>query len=119
MSTETQEAPKTNKSNGGLWRKLSKDGKTPYFSGNLETENGKIFFKAFKNTFATEENNQPAYRLLIDVPFEEPAAPVKKVATAPKAAVAAKPVAKKVAPKPAPVVEEVVEEEQTEEVLLD
>lgn len=99
---------------GGLWRKKTKDQKT-FFSGNIETENGKIYFNAFLNDYKSENVAQPDYRLYVSEPQGE--APVKPKTSAPKAA-AVKTVVKKVVAKPAPV-EEVEEETEVEEVLLD
>lgn len=103
-----------NKNSGGMWRKMSQDGKTPYFSCNIELDGVKTYFKAFKNTFKVEGSNQPDYRLVLDVPVDQ-LPPREEVKTAAAKSTTVKKVVKKVVP-----VEEVVEEEeQTEEILLD
>lgn len=113
MAETATNTPVTNKNNGGMWRKMQKDGKTPYFSCNLEVNGSKIYFKAFRNSFKEEGSQQPDYRLVLDIPFEATETVVPKAKP-----VAAKPAAKKVV-KPAPVVEEEIEETQEEELLLD
>ncbi len=56
------------KSIGGLWSKKSKDGKTDYFSGNVEIDGKKTMIVAFYN--GNKKNpNEPDYRILESKPM--------------------------------------------------